>query len=173
MTPAAKSTLLAVDTNFLLDLAAQTPVCWDALETLRKRLPSPVILVPPTVLNELAVAHDDPADPEEQRLATLALTQLRLVWKFQPIELVPVGHGIVERIADRIRERAYLPAEEKNDSYILAEAALLDCKLLVTADGHLLDVPANPLKLLLDSFDVSSPIIVAPRKIVQDFFPKK
>lgn len=173
MATEAKSTLIAVDTNFLFDLAAKTPVCWDALETLRKRLPSPVILVPPTVINELAVAHDDPADPEEQRLATLALAQLRQVWRFQPIELVPVGHGIVERIANSIRERAYLPTEERNDSTILAEAALLDCRLLVTTDSHLLDVPANPLKQLLDTFDVSSPIIVSPRKIVQDFFPKK
>lgn len=173
MATAAKSTLIAVDTNFLLDLAAKTSVSWDALETLRKRLPSPLFLVPPTVINELAVAHDDPEAVEEQKLATLALTQLRKIWKFQPIELVPVGHGIVERIADSIRDRNYLPAGEKNDSYILAEAALLDCKLLITADGHLLDVPANPLKLLLDSFDVTSPIIVSPRKIVQDFFPKK
>lgn len=173
MATAAKSTLIAVDTNFLLDLAAKTPVCWDALETLRTRLPSPLFLVPPTVIHELAVAHDDPEDTEEQTLATLALTQLRGTWKFQPIELVPVGHGIVERIADSIRDRNYLPAEEKNDSHILAEAALLNCRLLVTADGHLLEVPANPLKLLLDSFDVSSPIIVSPRKLVRDFFPKK
>ncbi len=173
MATEAKSTRVAVDTNFLLDLAALTPVSWDALETLRRRLPNPVFLVPPTVINELAVAHDDPEDTEEQHLATLALTQLRQVWKFQPIELVPVGHGIVERIADRIRERDYLPTEEKNDSYILAEAALLDCRLLVTADAHLLDVPAHPLKLLLDAFDVNSPIIVSPRKIVQDFFPRK
>ncbi len=173
MATAAKSTLIAVDTNFLLDLAAKTPMGWDALETLKDRLPSPIFLVPPTVINELAVAHDDPEEREEQRLAKLALTRLRQIWKFQPIELVPVGHGIVERIADSIRERGYLPAEEKNDSYILAEAALLDCRLLVTADSHLLDVPANPLKLLLDSFDVSSPIIVSPRRIVRDFFPKK
>lgn len=63
MAAATKSTLLAVDTNFLLDLAADTAVSWGALETIRRRLPDPIILVPPTVIDELVVAHDDPTDP--------------------------------------------------------------------------------------------------------------
>ena len=46
------------------------------------------------------------------------------------------------------------------------------CALLISADNHLLDVPAGPLKLLLDAQDVASPIIVSPRKIARDFFPK-
>jgi hypothetical protein len=41
MAAAIKSTLLAVDTNFLLDLAADTAVSWEALETIRRRLPDP------------------------------------------------------------------------------------------------------------------------------------
>ena len=112
MAVAIKSTLLAVDTNFLLDLAADTAVSWEALETIRRRLPDPIILVPPTVIDELVVAHDDPTDPEENRLAGIALTHLRAKWKFQPVDLVPVGHGIVERIAEKIRERGYLPHDE-------------------------------------------------------------
>lgn len=62
MAAATKSTLLAVDTNFLLDLAADTAVSWEALETIRRRLPDPIILVPPTVIDELVVGHDDPTD---------------------------------------------------------------------------------------------------------------
>jgi hypothetical protein len=42
----------------------------------------------------------------------------------------------------------------------------------LAADSHLLDVPAGPLKLLLDAHDVASPIIVSPRKIAREFFPK-
>jgi hypothetical protein len=130
------------------------------------------MLVPPTVIDELVVAHDDPTEEEEQRLAGIALTSLRIKWKFRPMDLEPVGHGIVERIAASIRERGYLPPEEINDSFILAEAALLECLLLVSADNHLLDVPAGPLKLLLSSYDVAAPLIVSPRKIARDFFPK-
>lgn len=167
-----KSTRLAVDTNFLLDLADDTAASWEALETIRRRLPEPLILIPPTVIDELVAAHDDPADAEEQRLARIALTNLRTKWKFRPMDLEPVGHGIVERIAANIRERGYLPAEEINDSFILAEAALLGCVLLVTADNHLLDVPPGPLRLLLNAHDVAAPLIVSPRKIARDFFPK-
>lgn len=167
-----KSTRLAVDTNFLLDLAADTAASWEALETIRRRLPEPLILIPPTVIDELVVAHDDPEGAEEQRFAAIALTSLRAKWKFRPMDLEPVGHGVVERIAENIRERGYLPPEEVNDSFILAEAALLGCVLLVTADNHLLDVPAGPLRLLLNAHDVAAPVIVSPRKIARDFFPK-
>src|SRR5438045_9722823 len=107
-----KSTRLAVDTNFLLDLAADTAASWEALETIRRRLPEPLILVPPTVIDELVVAYDDPADNEEQRLAGIALTNLRAKWKFRPMDLEPIGHGIVERIAENIRERGSLPSEK-------------------------------------------------------------
>jgi rRNA-processing protein FCF1 len=172
MAAATKSTLVAVDTNYLFDLAAETAVAWEALEVIGKRLPQPVVTVPPTVLHELVIANDNPEDPEEQRLAAIALGSLRAKWKFQPIDFVPVGHGIVERIAESIRERGYIPQEEVNDSLILAEASLLGCVLLVTADNHLLDAPAGPLRLLLDAHDVGCPLIVSPRKIVRDFFPR-
>jgi rRNA-processing protein FCF1 len=167
-----KSTLVAVDTNFLLDLAAKTAVCWDALTTIRERLPRCIILVPPTVIDELSFAFDNPEDLNEQRLAGIALQNLRANWKFQPVDLVPVGHGIVECIADKIRARGYLPQEEKNDSFILAEAALMHCALLISADGHLRDVPAGPLKLLLNEHDVGCPLIVSPWKIVNEFFQR-
>jgi predicted nucleic acid-binding protein len=172
MGAATKSTLVAADTNYLLDLAEETAVAWEALEAIRKRLPHAVITVPPTVIHELVTAHDDPSDAEEQRLATIALANLRRKWGFQPVDFVPVGHGIVERIAESIRVRGYAPHEEVNDSFVLAEAALLGCTLLVTTDNHLLDAPAGPLRLLLDAYDVGCPIIVSPRKIARDFFPR-
>jgi len=172
MAVGTKSTLIAVDTNYLLDLAEEAPASWEALEIIRRRLPGAIIIVPPTVIDELAVAHDHAGDADEQRLAEIAVVNLRTKWKFQPVDLVPVGHGIVEQIAEKIRERGYLPAEEINDSLILAEASLLNCTLLLSSDNHLLDVPAGPLKLLLDSHDVSCPLIVSPRRIARDFFQK-
>ncbi|MEN9633100.1 MAG: hypothetical protein RL077_1504 [Verrucomicrobiota bacterium] len=43
MAAATKSTLLAVDTNFLLDLAADAAAASEGLETMERRLPQPVI----------------------------------------------------------------------------------------------------------------------------------
>ena len=64
----------------------------------------------------------------------------------------------------------YLSHEERNDALILAEAALLDCTMLLTSDAHMLDIPPGPLRLLLEAHDVSTPLIVSPRKLVSEFF---
>lgn len=166
-----RSTLVAVDTNFLLDLAADAAFCHEALEVMRGRLPALSVLLSPTTLDELGHAVSKP-DPVGCYARSAARSILR-PWRFQPVDLEPVQHGIVERIAENIRARGYLPPAEINDALILAEAALLGCALLLTSDRHLLEAPAGPLKLLLDSHDVASPLIVSPRKLVRDFFPKR
>ena len=163
----ARSTLVAVDTNFLLDLAADRAACHDAITAMRARMPSHAVLVPPTTLDELGHALTKP--PSVGALAQHALRSILRPWKFQPADFEPVRHGIAERIAENIRTRGYLPHDEINDALILAEAALLDCALLLTSDRHLLDTPAGPLKLLFESHDVATPLIVSPKKIVRDF----
>lgn len=45
---------VAVDTNVLLDLADERETAWHAVETIRRRLPGVQIVVPPTVVQELA-----------------------------------------------------------------------------------------------------------------------
>ena len=167
----ARSTLVAVDTNFLLDLAGDLASCHEAIAVMRARLPALAVLVPPTTLDELGHAVTKPAPAGT--LAQRAVRSILQPWKFQPVDLEPVQHGIAERIAENIRTRGYLPHDEVNDAFILAEAALLGCALLVTSDRHLLEAPAGPLKLLFDSHDVAAPLIVSPRKIVRDFFPKR
>ena len=47
--------LIAVDTNVLLDLALGVETVIDAIDTIRKRLPAIRFVVPPTVLQELAL----------------------------------------------------------------------------------------------------------------------
>ena len=47
--------LVAADTNVLLDLAVGTEAVVDAMETLRDRVPKIRLVVPPTVLHELAL----------------------------------------------------------------------------------------------------------------------
>ena len=83
---------------------------------------------------------------------------------------MPVGHGIVERIADRLQEARLLPAEEYNDGLILAEAALLGCAILLTGDSHLRGMDFQRASLELKAFDVEMPVIATPREIVARFF---
>ena len=61
-------------------------------------------------------------------------------------------------------------AEEMNDSLIIAEAALLECRMLLSGDAHLRGVNFARLSLLLGDFDVTAPIIATPREIVRKFF---
>jgi len=46
--------LIAIDTNALMDLAVGNETLIDCFDTIRKRIPKAVIMVPPTVLAELS-----------------------------------------------------------------------------------------------------------------------
>ena len=161
--------LIAADTNVLLDLALEVEAVVDALATIRQRLPEARFVVPPTVLHELALAVRTGETDRLRKAALRALSQLR-AWGFEPLNLVPVGHGIVERIAAEIRDRDLVPAEELNDSLIIAEAALLGCRMLVSSDAHLRGVDFPRLTLLLKNSHVAAPVIATPREIVGKFF---
>jgi hypothetical protein len=54
-----------------------------------------------------------------------------------PVNLLPVGHGIVERVAEKLRSADLLPVAEVNDSQLVAESALLGARLLLSSDRHL------------------------------------
>jgi len=90
-------------------------------------------------------------------------------WKFLPINFIAVGHGITERIADDLRGRGLIPGEEINDSFIVAESALAGCAILLSSDGHIRDIPADKLNLLLASAHVSMVVISTPREIAKKF----
>ena len=160
--------LIAADTNVLLDLASEVETVTDAVGTIRRRLREARFVVPPTVLHELALAVRGGKTGRIGKAAFRALSQLR-TWAFEPLNLVPVGHGIVERIAEEIRRKDLLPTEEKNDSLIIAESALLECRILLSGDAHLRGIDFQRLTLLLKDFDVAAPVIATPREIVRKF----
>lgn len=56
---------VAVDTNVLLDLADEKESVWQAVETIRQRLPGVQIVVPPTAVQELASIVEN-GDPESR-----------------------------------------------------------------------------------------------------------
>lgn len=160
---------VAVDTNVLLDLADEKENVWAAIDTVRQRLPGVQIVVPPTAVQELAwiVANGDTA--RERKLAIVAAQKLVPEWQFVPLNLIPVGLGITERIAGKLRSQGLLPSEEINDAYIVAECAYAGCKILLSSDHHVVEIPADKLTLILAAADVETVLISTPRAIARKF----
>jgi hypothetical protein len=112
-------------------------------------------------------------DTEEARKAALKALSSLHKWGYDPLNVVPVGHGIVEQISFKLRTAGIIPDEEENDASIVAEAALIGCQVLLTSDSHLLDAQQDPeFRETLKDFDVEGGgiVIARPRTIVQRFF---
>jgi len=164
-----KLTQVAVDTNVLLNLSNGDEVVIDCFDTLRRRLANLQVIILPTVILELTDIAESNEHPAKM-LARKALESIVGVWKFQPVNCVPVGHGIVEQIGNKIREKGLLPEAEIHDSFIISEAALYGVTLLISSDAHIKDINQPMLKLALDHCDVNCPLIASPWKIVHQFF---
>ena len=126
-------------------------------------------LMPPTVREELAadVLHADDFDKKER--ASLAF-QLARSWNIQPMDLSAAQYETARRIGRRVRSLGLLPDEEINDGLILAEAALLNCSILLTSDAHLRGIDFERPTFELQSFDLPTPVIATPYEIVKKFF---
>ena len=162
--------LVAVDTNVLLDQALGDGEVIDGIAVLRDRLGDIRLIVTPTVLHELAWAVDNDDDPETRAAALEALSKLH-EWGYEPLNVVPVGNGIVEQISLKLRIRGIVPDEEQNDASIIAEAALIGAKMLLSSDGHLIDAQEHPeFRETLQDFDVEGKITIArPSTIARKF----
>jgi hypothetical protein len=161
--------LVAVDANVLMDLGAEVDTVIDAIETIRARLASPRLVIPPTPQHELAhiARHADTAEERSRALSGISAARR---WRIVPINLMPVGHGIVERIGERLRSAGLLPDEEINDSFLVAETALLEGRLLLSGDAHLRGMDHRRVGLVLQEFDLSAPVIATPGEVVKKFF---
>ena len=167
--------LLAVDTNVLLDQALENADVLDALEVIWERLSEARFIVTSTVLEELShlAFYGDTA--EERKAAETALRSL-ISWGYEPLNLVPVGKGIVERISFQLRSQGLVPEEEENDAIIIAEAALIGSTILLSSDSHLLEAGRKPqfYPLLKEcSVEGDKLLIAKPRDIVRRFYRKR
>ena len=163
--------LVAVDANVLMDLGAGLETVIDAVETVRSRLRTPRLVIPPTPQQELAfIARHGDTERERER-ARVGIAAAR-DWRIVPINLMPVEHGIVERIGQRLREARALPTEELNDAFLVAETALIEGRLLLSSDEHLRAIEHRQLGLILQEFDLSAPVIATPAEVVQKFFQR-
>ena len=166
--------LVAVDTNVLLDQAVGDEDVIESLSIIQKRLKNVQLNVTPTVLHELAWAVDYADEPENQA-ALQALAHLH-EWGYQPLNVIPVGHGIVEQISLKLRMVGIVPDEEQNDASIIAEAALIGCQILLSSDSHLLEAQGHDeFRQTLEDFDVEGAniVIARPATIVAKFFTAK
>jgi predicted nucleic-acid-binding protein len=162
---------IAVDTNILLNLAKRDETVIDCIQTLKKRLPNSQIIVLPTVILELIHIADSPEqDTPAHPLAKVVLSSILDPWKFIPINCLPVGHGIIEQIGKKIRDKGLLPDEEYNDSLIIGEAAYMKAEILVSSDAHIKNIDQQILRIELNACDVGCPVIASPWKIVNQFF---
>jgi predicted nucleic acid-binding protein len=167
---AKRSRLIAVDTNVLLDWAAEDELVIDAITTIQRRLSDSELIITPTVIEELVLKAEAGETLVGRRLAKKALAAMVNPWGIRPLNFIPVRRGIVAEIARRLREQNLLPASEMNDSLIVAESALVGATILVSSDAHIKTLDYARLKLVLDAADVDTPLIASPFKIVHQFF---
>src|SRR5438067_2477024 len=114
MPAAPANPLVAVDTNVLMDLGEEAEIVIDSIAVIRQRLRSARIIIPPTAQQELVhIARY--GDSEKERSKAVRGIRAARQWRIVPINLMPVGHGIVERVAECLRTHSLLPASEVND----------------------------------------------------------
>lgn len=160
-----KPKLITADTNVLIDLADDNEVVIDCFDVIRSRLRNASILITPTVIQELAELVETGETAKTRACAEIALRSLIKPWGFCPVNCIPVGHGIVEETARKLRAKRLVPEEEIHDSFVLAESALADASMLISNDHHLKDIKHEDLQPVLTECDLSVPLIVSPWKI--------
>jgi predicted nucleic acid-binding protein len=158
-----------VDSNILLALAEDDDEAVDAWEVIRTRLRPVMLIVSPTVLDEVGYKAAQFPPTELQPLAAKALRELRSRWMLQPVDLRSDQEALVALVGKEIALSGLLPFAERNDTLVLAEAAVLECALLVSKDSHLHQIDRTAVKNILAGFDLPPLLIASPREIVKKF----
>jgi predicted nucleic acid-binding protein len=136
MAATGQKKLLALDTNFLFDLARAESFARDFKDLFRRL--GFQLFVPPTVVGEIAIASED--DLEEKRALARKASKNLIGWGIQPFAVSSVGDFIAQRFSEGLRDKGLLPIDEANDGIILAETSLGGISILVTRDRHLLNL---------------------------------
>ena len=163
MAATGQKKLLALDTNWLFDLAREESFATD-FKDLFHRLGFQ-LLVPPTVVVELAIASEDESE-EKRALARKASNKL-IGWGIQPFAANSVGGFIAERFSHGLRDKGLLPFDEVNDGIILAEKSLGGISILVTRDRHLLDMDETNLSMAFNDADLAPVNPAHPKRLLR------
>jgi predicted nucleic acid-binding protein len=163
MAGTAQKKLLALDTNFLFDLALE-----EVFATGFKKFFQGLgfqLLIAPTVVRELAMASEDNSK-EKRTLAQKGLQNL-IDWEIKPFAVNSVEDFIAERFSGSLREKGLLPFEEVNDGIILAETSLAGISILVTRDRHLLDIDETSLSMAFNDADLAPVNPAHPKRLLR------
>jgi len=154
---------LALDTNFLFDLARAEPFAKDFKGFFHQL--GFQLFVPPTVVREMAMAGED--DSEEKRALSQLASKNLIRWGIQPFAVSDVGDFIAEQFSEGLREKGLLPFDEVNDGIILAETSLGGISILVTRDRHLLDLDETSLSMAFNAADLAPVNPAHPKQLLR------
>jgi hypothetical protein len=164
MAATAPRKLLALDTNFVLDLARDADFAHEFREVFQEK--SYALRLPPTAAAELHENFHHGATSEKRELARIALLNVRH-WKIHPVVLAEVELAIAEQFAKRLLRSGLLPIEEFHDALILAETVVAEIPVLVTSDKHLLDIDEDALLLLFNEADLRPIRVAHPKRLLR------
>ena len=160
----AQRRFAALDTSFLLALAAGDDNCAEVIDWLSDNKIYP--LATGTVLQELAdIDQQEGGDPFKKQNAEKALLSFG-TWGVLDAALSPIDNGIAQMVAKKFVEKNVLPDEHDNDGLVVAEAALHECKMLITYRDTLLDAPLEGIKFMLIESDVPVLFVVSPDDVI-------
>jgi hypothetical protein len=147
----ARPRLLALDTNFVLDLAREADFAHEFREVFAGK--GYALRLPPTAVAEVHEQLVAGRTSEEKELAQTAFLNLRR-WGIQPIDLSDPELAIAAQFARRVLLKGLLPPEELNDALILSETSTAHVPILVTSDKHLLQIDDDALFVLCSEADL-------------------
>ena len=125
----------------------------------------------PTVVKELVNKAFKDADSKQRENASKALAGMK-AWGMTPVELGDLQTINARFIANKLLDQRVIPLKEHNDARILAEAAVLECQVLVSSDAHLREADAAQLAFVLGECGVPTVIVRRPDEIVRMFAGK-
>lgn len=161
--------LIAVDSSVLLDEQVGDDSVTSALETIKWRFKNPGLIIPPSVIGDLDFQNQNCTGDE--RIAAGGVLRNMLERGYSPMNLVPVGHGIVEQLAYQLRRRGCLPDENETDALIVAETALIGCEILLTSLDSLIQAGHHDgFRDVLKSADVSEQLLItSPQGFIEKY----
>jgi hypothetical protein len=154
----------ALDTRFLLALSVGNEDCQAVMDWLSGINVYP--LATGTVLQELADLEREDSDEFVRQNAENAQLLLS-TWGILPAPLNSIDNGITKIIASRLVEKKVLPDDHENDGLVVVEAAMHQCKILITYREALLNAPAAGIRFMLIENDVSDLFIASPEDVVE------
>ncbi len=163
MAATGQKKLLALDTNFLFDLARAESFAMDFKDLFHQL--GFQMLVPPTVVVEIAMTGED--ESEEKRALAREASKNLIRWGIQPFAVNSVGEFIAARFSEGLRNKGLLPFDEVNDGIILAETSLGGISILVTRDQHLLDMDETSLSMAFNDADLALVNPAHPRRLLR------